>query len=176
MENKKENNITKGNGLGCAVIFLIIVLIIFVPVISNTLQEQENITKENNLIKEGKTVSAQIVIEEIVQILKDRNEEELKKYLTDDFSYWDNNRNESKYTTSFWRELKYLVEDNYDIEKRGNSIKDEETYYIYWNTNELVKERADRYYCLQKISIYLRRIVETDKITYKVYKIILTNN
>lgn len=47
---------------------------------------------------------------------------------------------------------------------------------IYWNTNDAISDKIDSLYCLQKINIYLKKVVETDKITYKVYRIILTDN
>ena len=95
--------------------------------------------------------------------------------MADDFIYIDNNNYKSEYIDNVLRDLDYLVT-NYDTEKRNNSIKDEETYYIYWNINKMVKERTDELYCLQKIRIYLKRTVGLDDITYKIYKIILIDN
>ena len=78
--------------------------------------------------------------------------------------------------SSFWTDLQYLTDDNYSWERRENSIENEKTYMIYWNTNVEISDKTDSLYCLQKINIYLKKVVETDKITYKVYRIILTDN
>lgn len=170
----------KNGGTGCAIVFFIIFLIIFVPIliglISNNIEKLNQTKHEAKLIEEGKTKTHDEVINEIVEILKSRKEIELKKYLSDDFKYFNNERAESKFIDNFFKDLKYLVENRYDIEKRGNDIKNQETYRIYWNTNNLVKERADRLYCLQKITVVLNRAIKEDIITYDIEKIILTDN
>ncbi len=157
-------------------IVLIVILIIFIVDLSNSKKELDTAELEYNLIQEGKVKSSDNVINEIVAILKNRDEEKLTNYLTEDFSYINNSRYESKYINEFWNDLQYLVDSNYDIEKRENSIETEETYFIYWNTNNLVTDRTDNLYCLQKIRIYLRKLIEQNHITYKIYRIILTDN
>ena len=173
--NTKEFKITNTKWIWGGIIPIIIVLI-FIPYLIDSKKSLEATKQETNLIKEEKIIYDSTIIEEVASIFKSRNQNELKRYLAEDFEYIGNNRNTSKHIGNFWSDLKYLVENNYNIEKRDNSIKDEETYFIYWNTNDIVKEKTDRLYCLQKISIYLRKTVETDKITYKIYKIMLTNN
>ena len=72
--------------------------------------------------------------------------------------------------------MQYIVENNYTWEKRNNSIEDEETYTIYWNTNKGIINKSDRLYCSQKITIILRKAVNEEIITYEIGKIILTDN
>lgn len=172
MEEKKNNKVIWITGA----IILIVILVILTPDLLDSKKELDTAKLEYNLIQEGKTTSSNEIINEIIEILKNRDEENLKNYLTEDFSYINDDRYESKYVSELWNNLKYLVENSYEVEKRGNSIKDEETYIIYWNTNKTVKERTDRLYCLQKISIYLRKIVKQDEVTYQIYKIMLTDN
>ena len=112
---------------------------------------------------------------EIIEILKSRKEEDLKKYLTEDFVYINNDSYESKYISGFWNDLKYFT-GKYYLEKRGNSIKDEETYWIYWDIpKELTYEQYSQY-SLQRIFVYLKRTVKENVITYKINKIILRDN
>lgn len=159
-----------------AIVILVIVLIIFVPDLIENKKDLENLKHEGELIEEGKVILDSDIINEIINIFKARKEEQLNSYITTDFTYINNNGVESNSLYELWNDLDYLVEDNYDIEKRGNSIQNEETYFIYWNTNKLVTDRNDNNYCLQELRIYLKKVVETDRITYKIYRIILTDN
>lgn len=149
-----------------------------IGLISNNIKSSNKEKHEALLIEEGKIKTDSEVINEIIEILIERNGRKLEEYLSYEFVYVDNDRHESKYVGSFWTDLNYLVEDNYDIEKRANDIKDEETYRIYWNVVEQNKGlgRANQYYCLQKITIILEKIVKEDIITYEIEKIILTDN
>lgn len=174
MEKNKKNDNKIVWVIGTIIFFVI--LIIFILNLSESKKELDAAKLEYNLIQEGKAKSSDDIINEIVAILKNRDEEKLTNYLTEDFSYINNSRYESKYINEFWNDLQYLVDSNYDIEKRENSIETEETYFIYWNTNNLVTDRIDNLYCLQKIRIYLRKLIEQDQITYKIYRIILTDN
>lgn len=170
----------KNDSLTFLIAILILVVIIFVPIIINSISksiETSNQAKhEAKLVEEKKIKTDNQVIDEIIEILKKRDEIGLKEYLSDDFEYFNNDRTESKFIDNFLKDLKYLVENNYDIEKIGNDIKNQETYRIYWNTNSLVKEKNNRLYCLQKITVLLSRIVKEDIITYEIEKIILTDN
>ncbi len=182
-EYEQHKNNSNTNETGCLIGVLILVLIIFVPMIVSPIIQQFDISNsekhEAKLIEEGKVKSADTVINEFTQIIKNREKEKVKNYLTNDFTYIDNNRYETKYIEdyNFWNDLKLLTS-TYDIEKRGNSIKDEATYRIYWNVvgNNKNEDRASRYYCLQKLDIFLRKVVEEEQIIYKIYKIRLTNN
>lgn len=174
--DKMGKHAEKMKGIGCLIAVLVIVCLIFIPIIWGTIQEQIQINKEEQLRQEGKVISSDTIISQIVEIMKNREEEQLKEYLADDFIYCGSDRNESEYVYGFWDDLKYLVEENYDIEQRGNDLKDQKTYFIYWNTNYLVTDRTDPSYCLQELKIYLKEVVEENQITYKIYKIILTDN
>lgn len=180
MEENQDNK--NGNGTGCLIIILIIVAIIFIPIIFNTLKESnESLQKtklEGKLIEEGKVKTYDKTINEILEILKNKDENKLKEYLSNDFLYYDNNNRESKYITAFFRDLKILSSE-YDIERRGDTSRDDVvTYRIYWNVVNGNKSlgRTSQYYCLQKVTIMLKRIVKQDIITYEVDKIILKDN
>lgn len=174
----KKNN--EKNKTGCLIVFLIVFLLIFVPIlivlVSNNIEKSSQTKHETKLIEEGKIKTDNDVINEIIEILKNKDEDKLKDYLSENFMYSDNDRNQSKYIHNFINDLNYLVEDNYDIEKRANDLEDEETYRIYWNVVEQNKNlgRTNQYYCLQKITIILKRIIKQDIITYEIEKIILT--
>ena len=168
----KESNKT---GIIVSLFFLIIVVMIFIPIISGTLSEQSKIDKEQQLLESLETIPAEQIIKEITELLSKRDETQLKSYIDKEFTYIDNTNHTSNYIDGFWRDLKYLVT-NYDIEHRANSIDGQETYFIYWNTNEKAEGRADQFYCLQKINIKLVKTIEQDKVTYKIRQIILTNN
>lgn len=170
--NNNSNKVVWITGL----IILILVLLLFIPKLVDDKKELDELEYERQLIQEGKVISDTEVINEIVNTLKERKEEQLNSYIATDFTYINDNGIESNSLYNFWNDLDYLVEDNYDIEKRGNSIQNEETYFVYWNTNNKVIDRNDNMYCLQELRIYLKKVVETDRITYKVYRIILTDN
>ena len=176
----KEAN--KNEGIGCLIGILILAAIIFVPLIigtiSSSLESSKTKAHEQQLIKEGKVKDASEVINEIIGILKNKDEIQLKGFLSKDFTYYDNNNTEHKYS-SFLEDLK-ILSSSYDIEKRGNSIQDEETYRIYWNTVEQnIKngiKKGERGYCIQTITIILKRATKQDAITYEIEKIILKDN
>lgn len=174
---KKMNNKV---ALIVGVLILILVLLIFIPALLERQKELELLQHEEQLIRQGKVKNDRDVINAIVEILKERNESKLQQYLASNFLYYDNNNIEHKYISDFWDDLQYLVDDQYDIEKRENSVEDKETYIIYWNEVEENKKnginKSSEYYCLQKITIILKRIVKEDIITYDIEKIILTDN
>ena len=127
----------------------------------------------------GKTVSSVTVINEIIETLKTRQEDNLKKYLANDFKYYDNNNMEHKYVSSFIEDLKLLIS-TYDLERRGDaSSNDWATYRVYWNVVEENKangiKREERGYCLQTITIMLKKATKQDVITYEIEKIVLKN-
>lgn len=180
-EKQEQFQSNKSNGSGCAIVLFVVFLIIFLPIliwlISNNIENSNKLKHEQQLIQEGKVKSDNEVINEIVNVLKYRDENKLKEYLSENIIYYDNNIEYKYLSNSFWYDLKYLVKDEYDIEKRGNDIKNQETYRIYWNVVEQNKSlgRTNEYYCLQTITIVLNRIVKKDIITYEIEKIILKN-
>lgn len=180
-ENKNQIKTNENSGNGCAIALLIVFLIIFVPIlislVSNHIEISNKSKYETKLIEEGKTKTHSEVINEIIETLKNKNEAQLKAFLSEDFTYYDNNNIQHKYISSFLEDLKTLSS-SYDIEQRGNDIKNQETYRIYWNVVEQNKSlgRTNQYYCLQKVTAVLNRVVKDNIITYEIEKIILTDN
>lgn len=181
MEEKEQN---KNQGTGCIIAFFIVFAIIVIPMmismISSSVKDVRETNHKSQLISEGKEKNSNEVINEIIEILKNEDESKLKEYLTDNFLYYDNNNISSKYTSSFFRDLKILYS-TYEIERRGDtSSNDWATYRIYWNVVEENKKngvnRAEIGYCLQTITIMLKKVVKQDSITYEIEKIILKNN
>lgn len=174
MEEKKKNNDKMA-----IIIFSIILVIIFVPIIissiSNSVSESREFNHETKLIQEGKTESTSEVLDRIIKALKDRNEDDFEKLLSKDFSYWDNDNHYSKDIKKFWKDLR-KISGKYYMEQRGNSIKEHETYWIYWNIPEKANynEYTENYQ--QRIMIYLKKVVKEDIITYEIEKIILKDN
>lgn len=185
MEDKSQKRcfINNKKGNGCIIAFFIIFLIIFIPLlvqlISNNIENSNKAKHETALIEEGKVKSASDVMDEIMEILKSKDEVKLEGYLSENFTYFDNDGNNSKYINSFIDDLA-IYSTSYEIERRGNDIKDKETYRVYWNVVEKNRDngidKTSQYYCLQKITIMLTRVVKEDIITYDIEKIILTDN
>ena len=103
-------------------------------------------------------------------------EEKLKEYLSSDFNYWDDNNTESKYVYKFWSDLKFYTGKHY-IEERGDiTDTNYKTFWIYWDIPEQLEYKQYSQYSLQKICIYMRKVVKEDIITYEINQIILKNN
>lgn len=168
---------------GCLIVFFMVFLLIFLPILIGLLSKDIKVLNqekhEAKLIEEGKTKTHNEVINEIAEILKNKDKEKIKDYLAIDYTYYDNNNIEHKYISSFFNDLTIYTTD-YEIEERGNDLKDEETYRIYWNVVEDNKkkgiDKTSQYYCLQKITIMLKKVVKENEITYEIEKIILTDN
>lgn len=180
MEEEKQKS-PKSNYTGCLIAFFIMLIIIFIIIAigmtSTTSKEQDEINHENELISQGKTKNASEIIEEVAELLKNRDMIKFNEYLSDNFIYLGKNNYESKTIDKLFTDLQYLSS-SYDIEERGNDLEDKETYRIYWNVVEQNKNlgRTNQYYCLQKITITLKKVVKEDVITYEIEKIILTDN
>lgn len=180
MEEKKQVQEKESNGTGCAIVLLVVFLLIFVPIligiVSDSIQTSNEAKHKTELIEEGKVKTHDEVINEIVEILKSKDEVKIKSYLSKDFIYYDNDNIEHKYISSFFEDLN-IYTTSYEIEKRGNSIEDEETYRIYWNIVEENKKngikRQEHGYCLQTITVMLKKVVRQNEITYEIEKIIL---
>lgn len=171
MKKKQDNKsvwITGG-------IILAIILLIFIPEIIKGKKKLDTVKREYNLIQEGKVKNDNEVINEIIDILRNRDKDKLEQYLKDDFVYINNDNYESKYISGFWNDLKYFT-GKYYLEKRENSIKDEETYWIYWDIPEELAYEQYSQYSLQRIFVYLKRTVKENVITYEINKIILRDN
>ena len=179
MENKGK--ISKNDGTGCSIVLFIIFLIIFVPIliglISNNIEKSNQAKHEAKLIEEGKVKTHNEVINEIVEILKNKDEKKLKEYLATDYIYYDNDNIEHKYISSFYEDLNIYTA-SCEIERRGDTnSNDWATYRIYWNIVEENKkkgiDKTSQYYCLQTITIMLRKVIKQNEITYDIEKIIL---
>lgn len=175
---EKGNN--EKNTTGCLIVFLIAFLLIFLPIligmIANNINTSNQAKHEMKLIEEGKVKTHNEVINEIVEILKNRDEKKLEEYLADDFIYYKSKENiENKYVNYFFNDLDVLVS-NFEIENTQDAIGDNEAYEIYWNVIEKNKEygidKNSNYYCLQKIRIILEKVVK-EEITYEIERIIL---
>ena len=146
MEEKQQIQANKNNGSGCAIVLFIVFLLIFAPMliglISNNIETSNQAKHEAKLIEYGKTKTHNQVIDEIVEMLKNKDAGKLKEYLADDFIYYDNDNIEHKYISSFFEDLK-IHTTSYEIERRGDiSANDWATYRIYWNIVEENKEEV----------------------------------
>lgn len=156
--------------------FLLVVILTLVSLMSKNIKASKQEKHEQKLIQEGNVVDSNKFMEEIVEILKKRDEEKLKDYLSSDFSYYNNDNTESKYINNFWSDLKFYTGKSY-IEERGDTLNQEnKTFWIYWDIPEQLEYKQYSQYSLQKICIYMRRIVKEDIITYEINQIILKNN
>lgn len=169
---------------GYLIVFFIVSLLIVLPIlivlISNNINTSNQAKHEEKLIEEGKTKTHNEVINEIVEVLKNKDKEKIKDYLANDYTYYDNDNIEHKYISSFLDDLTIYTA-NYEIERRGETNLDEfATYRIYWNIVEENKkkgiDKTSQYYCLQKITIMLKKVVKENEITYEIERIILTDN
>lgn len=173
---KERDNDTTG-GL---IVFLIIFLLIFAPIliglISNNIENRKKVEHEEKLIEEGKVETADTIINQIIEILEDRDKEKINQYLSKDFVYYNNDNIESKFISGFWNDLKYYTGKHY-IEQRGDTSNEEsKTFWIYWDIPEQIEYKQYADYSLQKICIYMKRVVKEDSITYEINQIILKNN
>nr|DAS27210.1 MAG TPA: hypothetical protein [Caudoviricetes sp.] len=179
MKNENKGTSTTANLIILLIIFLLICSPILIKLISNNIKNANQAKHEERLLEEGKIKTHNEVMNEIVEILKDKDKEKIKNYSAIDFVYYDNNNIEHKYINSFWDDLSIYIT-SYEIEERENSTEDKVTYRIYWNVVEENKkkgiDKTNQYYCLQKITIILKRAVKENEITYEIEKIILTNN
>lgn len=156
--------------------FLLVVILTLVSLMSKNIKVSKQEKQEQKLIQEGNVVDSNKFMEELVEILKKRDKEKLKDYLSSDFSYYNNNNTESKYINNFWSDLKFYTGKSY-IEERGDTLNQEnKTFWIYWDIPEQLEYKQYSQYSLQKICIYMRRIVKEDIITYEINQIILKNN
>lgn len=171
---------TKNDTTHYLIVFLIIFLLIFLPIliglVSSNIENTNQSKHEEKLIEEGKVKTHSDVINEIVDILKKRDEEKLKEYLSSDFNYWDDNNTESKYIYKFWSDLKFYTGKHY-IEERGDiTDTNYKTFWIYWDIPEQLEYKQYSQYSLQKICIDIRKVVKENIITYEINQIILKNN
>ncbi len=163
-EEKKDDN--KVVWIAGAVL-LVICLLIFVPGIIESKKELDTAKLEYNLIKEGKTISASDIAEKFTILLSEKRYNEANTYLSENCKLFDSNNNERVKLEDCLEKLdKY---NNHTIEERGNDLKDQETYRILWNGTNYENTN-------QIITLFLKKKIESDKVTYEIIKIIFTNN
>lgn len=177
---KKQIKTNTSNINGGLIVFFIIFLLILLPILigalSNNIETSNQAKHESKLIEEDKVESADTIINQITDILKNRDKEQINQYLSDDFIYYNNDNIKSKFISGFWNELKYYTGKHY-IEQRGDTSNEEsKTFWIYWDIPEQIEYKQYADYSLQKICIYMKRVVKEDSITYEINQIILKNN
>lgn len=141
---------------------IVLLIIILAPAIKDIME----INHEMKLSEEGKIVSAREITNRFKDALKDMNYSEVNYLLSEDCKMYYNSEQQYR-LTSFLENLENY--EDYMIEKRGNSIDDEETYRIYWNGLNYSNSS-------QIIDLYMRKKVKKDEITYEIYMIRLTDN
>lgn len=178
MEDKSTENENKGKG--CIIGVLVLVAIIFVPMIVVPVMQHVEMTNkakhEASLIEQGKVVSSEEFINEVIEIFKNKDEEKLKGHLAEDFVYYKSNKNkEYKYISYFFDHLTQFTT-SYDIEKKDDAIEGE-AFEIYWNIVEKNKEigikKTDKNYCLQKIRVIIKKVIKKDILTYEIGRIVI---
>ena len=148
-------------------ILLILVLMIFMPGLIESQQRLETSKREYNLIQEGKTISASDVVEDFTLLLSNKKYNEASKYLSSDCKLIDSQNKERV-------NLEYCLEklnnyNSYRIERRGNSVQNEKTYRILWNGTRYENTN-------QIITLFLRRKVKTNEVTYEIFRLTFTDN
>lgn len=146
---------------------LVIVLMIFLPGLFESKKSLDTVKHEYNLIEEGKTVTAREITEEFTKLLSVKNYDEANKYLSNDCKLIDSNNTE-RVKLEYCLE-KLAVYNSYTIEKRGNDLKNQETYRILWNGTTYENTK-------QIITLNLRKKVNKQEITYEIIRVIFTDN
>ena len=146
-------------------IFLVVILlIIFIIGGKFVLKEKASLDKtklENELIKQGKSVSDGEIIRNFAEELHSGNMSNAKGYLADNCVIYDENNKKcsfEKYVS------KIDTTTSYRYEKRGNSINDEVTYRISWNESTEVQ------------TIIMKKVVTKERVYYEIIECILTIN
>lgn len=162
-EKKNDNKVVWVVGT----VILALILIVFVPGLVEDKQNLDLLKQEEKLLKEGKVVSVSDTVEQFAELLANKDYEEADKYLLDNCEMFDTNNNKRV-------KLEYCLEklsnhNSHTIEKRGNSLKDQETYRILWNGTKYEDTK-------QIITLYLSKKITSNEIIYKISKIIFTDN
>lgn len=163
MENKSDNKAIWIFGAA----LLIIVLIIFIPGLVKDMKSLETSKQEYNLVGEGKSIPVSDIVEDFAKLISQKDYVEASKYLSEDKTLLDSNNIERV-------KLEYCFEKlsphtSHNIEKRGNDLKNEETYRIFWNGTKYENTK-------QIITLNLRKKVKSNEVTYEIFKVIFTDN
>ena len=161
MEEKKGKN----EKWICAVIVLVIIILGTITLNLVDYQIKEAVSNKAN----KEVISINTIANEVMKSIKKRDEKSLDKYLAKGYVYIDKDNQRHNYIRDFWEDLEQNTTENYKMIKQGNSIKDEETYWIYWN----IPEGETYQDAKQKIMIYFRKAEKEEEITYQIYQIIL---
>lgn len=162
-EKKDDNKIVWIAGA----VLLVFCLLIFVPGAIDSKKELDTAKLEYNLIQEGKTVSAEDISEKFAILLSKKKYDEASTYLSEDCKLVDSDGHERV-------KLDYCLEElnkysSHVIEKRGNDLKDQKTYRILWNGTSYENTS-------QIITLYLKKKVKSNEVTYEIFRVIFTNN
>lgn len=161
----------ENNGNGRIIAFVVILgIIIIIPLMISLINSKKSLDAEkleSKLLREGKVVSAKTVADNFAKELQNNNYSELKKYLSDSYKLIDSENNERANLEYCFEKLNKI--ENYTIEHRGNSIKDEETYRIMCNGTKYENT-------YQIITLFMRKKVKKEEITYEIYRVIFTDN
>lgn len=163
MKKKNDNKIVWIAG---GIIFIIL-LLIFVPYLIDSKKSLDTTKLEYNLIQEGKTVSAKDISEQFAMLLSEKKYDEASTYLSEECKLIDSNNRERVKLEYCLEELN--IHSSHTIEKRGNDLKDQETYRILWNGTSYENTK-------QIITLFLRKKVKSDKVTYEIFRVIFTDN
>lgn len=166
-EKDSRSKETRHEGLGCGIVLLILVAIIFVPMIFNSLSDLNKTKQEGKLIQEGEIISAGEISKEFAQLISESKYNDATKYLAEDCKLIDSNNNERI-------KLEYCLEKlnvykSHTIEQRGNDLKDQATYRILWNGTTYENTK-------QIITLNLRKKINKQEITYEIIRVIFTDN
>lgn len=173
MEEKKEKQ-----SIGYLIVVLIIfAIIVIVPLLNNISESQKKLEEakhEGELIKEGKTISDSKITQFLIDDLQNNRIEKSKEYFDTNFTYIDDKNNKYNNPEQLIQDVKPITQ-GYHIEQRKNELENQETFFLYWNVPvENIKNYIE--HNDQVLKIYLEKIIEKDRIYYKINKIILTNN
>lgn len=153
----------KNNKLYFLIGVIIVGIVLFVGIIV-VLKDKVILDKsklEYQLIKEGKTTSSLTTVQQFAEALHSGNISEAKSYLASDCVIY--GKNNKKCT--FEEYISNIdTSTSYRYEKRGSSIKDEDTYRISWNEGKEIQ------------TIILRKVITKERVYYEIVECILTVN
>ena len=161
----------KNNGNGCIIAFAAILgIIMIIPLMISLINSKKSLEEEKlqlKLVKEGKIVYAQEVTEKFANSLKNKNYNEISKYISDNCKFY-NNDGQQRSLEQCMKELEEYS--NHRIEARGDTNRDDiKTYRIYWNGTNYENTK-------QIIMLQMNRKVKKDEIIYEITDVKFTDN
>lgn len=158
----KSNNYA---GWVIGIICIIVILSILIPDLLKSKKELDESKREYEMLNNDKYISDSDCVKEFAECIKNKDMDSAKKLLSSNCSF---------YNTSKCYSIESCFEnldeyETYRYEKRGNDVKNEVTYRIYWNGwNE--SEAS------QIITLILEKNVGKEEIIYKIKTITLNEN